>query len=145
MKNLFLLLLLVAILSPACKKKTTAGFANEAVPMTESTVIKANGHFVSGDHPTSGKVSIQTGEDGKKYLSFVNFQTENGPDLRVYLSSNTSAADFVEAGKLKAISGNFFYELRSSVDYNAKNHLLIWCKKFDVLFGYAILDTKEGE
>jgi hypothetical protein len=104
-----------------------------------NATILFKGNFQNAVHPTSGIAKIIT-QDSKKLLVFENFRTDPGPDLRVYLATSTSPTDFIEIGTLKASSGNFSYELNSNINIEQRNHVLIWCKRFSVLFGNAKLE-----
>ena len=117
-------------------KKNAPDIKNETLP-TGTTI--STGSFTSNAHPTSGTASIVTDAGGKKYLVIENLIFDNGPDLRIWLSPNTTGSPYQELGFIKAISGNFFYELDSSINYTTNNRVLIWCKQFSVLFGHAVL------
>ena len=89
-------------------------------------------------HEVEGKaILIET--DGEKILRFEDFDTINGPDLRIYLSSDLGDDDFVELGKIKATKGNVNYEVPGDVDISKYKYVLVWCKPFKVLFSYAEL------
>ncbi len=135
--NTFLAVAVVTFLLPACKKENnTPVNVVEVVPM--GTVL-ASGSFVSNVHNTSGTVKVTQDGMGKKFLVFENFKTDNGPDLRVWLSPNNSASSYVQVGTLRAVSGNFSYELTPAINYSTNNRVLIWCEDFSVLFGHAVL------
>ena len=128
---------LVLIVASSCRKdNNTPGNVNEPAP---SGTVLVNGIFTSNAHTTSGTVKIMIAADGKKYLVFENFRTDNGPDLRVWLSPSISGTPYQEIGVLKAVSGNFSYELSASINYTVNNKVLIWCEDFSVLFGHAVL------
>jgi hypothetical protein len=97
------------------------------------------GSFVSGSKSTSGTVKIVQAANNSIKLVFENLSTGNGPDVRVWLSPNTSGNPYQEVGLLKAVTGNFSYDLSSNIDYNTNNRVLIWCEDFSVLFGHAVL------
>ncbi len=128
-------LLIFSFLFVSCKKSALEN-TNEALPT--GTII-SSGSFTSNAHPTSGKASIITDAGGKTYLVIENLNSDNGPDLRIWFSPNTSGAPYQELGFLKAASGSFFYELNNSINYTTNNRVLIWCKQFSVLFGHAVL------
>jgi hypothetical protein len=134
MKTSFVVFLFFFLFS-SCKKNAP-DIKNETLP-TGTTI--STGSFTSNAHPTSGKASIVTDAGGKKYLVIENLISDNGPDLRIWLSPTTNGSPYQELGLLKAISGNFFYELDSSINYTTNNRVLIWCKQFSVLFGHAVL------
>ena len=79
--------------------------------------------------------------NGTKYLRFENFSTTNGPDLRVYLTMNTTELDqeYIDLGKNKATQGNLNYELPDNISLDTYNTVLIWSRAFSVLFGFAQL------
>lgn len=115
---------------------TTTEPAAENKDVEIPTII--TGNFIDGEHKVSGTVKIiESGE--KKYLRFENFSTENGPDLRVYLASDTEANDAIDLGDLPATDGNYNIELPNSVDLTKNDTVLIWCRAFRVNFGSATL------
>ena len=132
------LLILFLSLSVIACKKSALDYINEDIPVS-SGVMLSRGSFMRGSHATSGTVRIVKDSSERRFLVFENFSTDNGPDLRVWLSRNTSAAQYQEVGKLTAVAGNFSYELAANIDPAVYNHVLIWCEDFSVLFGYAIL------
>jgi hypothetical protein len=136
MRKLILILFVTAIFFSSCSKGHTPGNIND--PLPAGTII-VSGIFATNVHPTSGTVKVILGTDGKKYLVFENFRTDNGPDLRVWLSPSISGTPYQEIGVLKAVSGNFSYELSVSINYAINNKVLIWCEDFSVLFGHAVL------
>ena len=138
MKKLTYLLLVASLIITSCKKEnTTPAAVTEQLPI--AVTVLATGSVTSSVHTSSGTVKIVKDAANKIYLVFENFKTDNGPDLRVWLSPNNSGTPYQELGLLKAASGSFFYELDASVNYTSNNRVLIWCKQFSVLFGYAVL------
>ena len=131
----FLSFLTLFFFITSCKKSALDN-ANETLP-TGTTI--STGSFTSNAHNTSGTTKIIRDASGKIQLVFENFKTDNGPDLRVWLSPNNSGSPYQEIGLLKAVTGNFSYELDASINYTANNRVLIWCKAFSVLFGHAVL------
>ena len=119
---------------------------NEDSPMesTENTAAlelpKAllEGNFVESAHEVSGKAIVIDTSNGK-VLRFEDFETVNGPDLFIYLSSDLDNNDFIDLGKIKATKGNVNYQLPENVDLEKYNKVLIWCRAFRVLFSYAEL------
>tara|TARA_R110001583_G_scaffold74038_1_gene205318 strand:- start:343 stop:780 length:438 start_codon:yes stop_codon:yes gene_type:complete len=94
------------------------------------------GDFVNGAHPTSGKATVNS---DKTELSFVNFKTDNGPKLLVYLSTDISATEYVDLGDLKGVSGDFTYSIPANTDLSKYKLVNIWCVDFLVSFGTAEL------
>jgi Electron transfer DM13 len=138
MKKILANTLSAFLLFSACKKESSIpAVVNDPLPVTVTTL--ATGSFVSSAHASSGTVKIVKDAGNKIYLVVENFKTDGGPDLRIWLSSNNNGNPYQEVGLLKATSGNFFYELDASYNYTTNNRVLIWCKQFSVLFGYAVL------
>ncbi len=111
---------------------------------TESNQSVGTATFVGvndGIHNAEGQVKIIPISNDDSILRLENLKVTNGPDLYVYLSTDKSASDFVNLGKLKANNGNQNYNIPSETDLSKYNTVLIWCKAFSVLFGSAELKT----
>ena len=134
MKRIISFLMVVIFLS-SCKKSALEN-VNETLP-TGTTIVM--GSFISNSHTTTGTVKVVQDVLGKTQLVFENFKTDNGPDLRVWLSPNNNGSPYQEVGLLKAVTGNFSYEISSTFNYTINKRVLIWCEDFSVLFGHAIL------
>ena len=125
----------ILLLMTACGKNTPDA-VDESLP---TGTILVTGTFTSNAHPTSGTVKIIQDATGKKHLLFENFRSDNGPRLKVWISPNNNASPYQEIGALKAVTGNFSYELELSANHMTNNRVLIWCEPFSVLFGHAVL------
>lgn len=132
----FVLLTFSLFVFISCRKNGTTETVNESLPGGTKLTM---GSFVSNVHPTSGMVRV-TEDNGRRYLVFENFRTDNGPDLRVWLAPGTNPVTYQEVGRLRAVSGSFSYELTPSINTTVNNHVLIWCEDFSVLFGHATLN-----
>ena len=135
MRYKFLTAVLGSFLFFSCKKSALDN-VQEVLP---TGTVLASGNFISSGHTTTGTVKVILDASNIKRLVFENFRTDNGPDLRVWLSPNNSGSPYQEVGRLTAVNGNFSYELNSAINHTTNNRVLIWCEDFSVLFGYAIL------
>ncbi len=111
------------------------------VPQTqieEGSGIVASGSFVAQAHEVEGKAQLLRAE-GQHVLRFEDFQTINGPDLRIYLATDTTAEDFIDLGKIKATEGNVNYAIPEGTDTAKYDTVLVWCRAFRVLFSYVVL------
>ena len=108
---------------------------NDAMPPAK---IIAQGEFKPRAHDVKGN-ALLIEKDGRKIVRFEDFDTINGPDLRIYLSSDLSNDDFIELSKIKATKGSVNYEVPEGVDTSKYSKVLVWCKAFGVLFSYAVL------
>lgn len=110
----------------------------KAEPMVPETRVISSAELIADAHEVKGKaLFVESG--GKKYLRFEDLDTVNGPDLRIYLSSDLGVKDSVDLGPIKATRGNVNYELPEGVDLEKYNNALIWCRAFSVLFSYGKL------
>jgi hypothetical protein len=123
---------------------------NETMPAGLATeTVLASGSFHSVAHGTKGTASIYQLADGKRFLRLANFETSNGPDVRVYLvaandasnSATVEKAGFLELGSLKGNIGNQNYDIPADVDFEKYHAVTIWCKRFSVNFGTAPLNS----
>ena len=76
-----------------------------------------------------------------RFLRLEQFETDNGPDLKVYLvnSATGDVSDFVSLGDLKGNIGDQNYEIPADVDLAVYDTVLIWCVRFSSAFGEAML------
>lgn len=108
----------------------------EPVIVTEYT-----GSFVGRDHPTSGNAIVLGDGSGQRFLRFEAFETDNGPDLNVYLVNSSAGGvdDFVDLGDLTGNIGDQNYEIPVGTDLGVYDTVLIWCVRFSSPFGDATL------
>ncbi|SRR5260221_6907636 len=102
---------------------------------TKAQLLKS-GMFVGLDGPTTGTASVYD-QHGTKYIVFNPFQSHSGPDLKVYLSKDINANDYIRLGKLQAISGRQVYVVPGSPSISDYNYVHIWCEKYTVDFARA--------
>ena len=131
------------------------GSVVEPNPMTgdipeprDSFTTVAEGGFISLEHDSRGRAVVIETADGERFLRFEDFETSNGPDLLVYLSSKTPSgtddwhgydADFVDLGPLKGNVGNQNYAIPEDVDLEKYSTAVVWCRRFEVGFAAATL------
>ena len=108
------------------------------------------GDLVSGStpgHHTSGTATIYQLEDKSQVLRLQDFSTTNGPDLFVVLSANTNPdadgigaeGSYLQLAALKGNKGNQNYDVPAATDGKSYKSVVIWCRTFNVVFGYATL------
>ena len=120
--------------------------ANESLPVVVGNgsvgvngVVLSSAVLVPSAHEVSGSVKMWGLPNEKRILRFEDLDTVNGPDLYIYLATDTSASDFVDLGKIKATRGNINYDIPAGTDLQKYDNVLIWCKQFKVLFSYGEL------
>ena len=89
-----------------------------------------------GGHNASGSVKIIT-QGEKQYIRYEDFSTTDGPELRVYLSRDLDAKDYIDLGLRKGTRGNINYSVPENIDISDYKYVLHWCRPFRVLFNYA--------
>jgi hypothetical protein len=129
--------------------------AEEPMPETVDDVTEAGpvvtlieGSFVDRSHPGSGRAKVLNDGTDQRFLRFEEFETDNGPDLFVYLTRADAAADagafgvdgdFVNLGRLKGNVGEQNYEIPIDVDLSQFDTVVVWCDRFSVAFTAADL------
>jgi len=122
---------------PAAPTTTTA-----PAPTTSPTVRV--GSFRSIAHQTSGTVRVGPTPDGRQVVYLEDLATDNGPDVRVFLSPHPPegddsiyGTDELELGPLKGNIGDQTYEVPADVDLGRYQSVVLWCERFSVGFGVA--------
>ncbi|MDB9529841.1 DM13 domain-containing protein [Oscillatoria sp. CS-180] len=107
----------------------------------------ATGQFVTVDQAkaTTGTADIVT-ENGQNYIVFSDaFSTATGPDVQVVLYNadevpvSIDEADYTVLADLQSFEGGQEYLIPSNIDINDYEAVAIWCREFNVTFGYAPL------
>lgn len=103
-----------------------------------SADVAAEGRFVDRSHPTSGRAALVERPGGGRVLTLTGFETDPGPDLRVYLvpGDGSSAEGALDIGALKGNKGDQQYAVPPGAPDGA---VVIWCRAFSVAFGSARL------
>ncbi len=104
-----------------------------------------SGMFVNADekHQALGDVTtFQT--NNQQWIRFENFEVTNGPDLyTILVKEGQSTREGTILGKLKGNIGNQNYRIPESTFLEEGDRIVIWCKAFEVDFGFAELFLKE--
>jgi len=109
----------------------------EAVPEPTGPSLLAAGGFESLAHPTSGDAEvIQDG--GRLVLQLRDYETDPGPDLRLYLATDSRAGDHRDLGAIGNV-GDKQVVLPEGIDLEKYSTVVIWCRAFSVGFGAAEL------
>ncbi len=127
-------------------QKVNEGFPTAQASSSQAVTL-STGQFHSVAHETKGQANIFQLADGRRTLRLTEFETSNGPDVRVYLVAANDAADsetvknagFIEIGALKGNIGDQNYDIPSDVDLTKYRAVTIWCRRFGVNFGTAPL------
>jgi hypothetical protein len=112
-------------------------------------VVLAMGTFTGTDgfHRGEGKALLIRLADGRRFIRFEEFKVTNGPDLFVYLSGHPAPRNrsqlhegaAFEVARLKGNIGSQNYELPTELDLSKFRSVVIYCKRFSVMFDTAEL------
>lgn len=136
--------------TPAIAQAETFSLQATAIAQesTERNKIIAQGTFTTTEqnHPTAGTATIVK-EGGKHFLVFDNnFTTANGPDVQVVLHRTRPVPvklqeeNYIAIAALKSTEGEQRYEIPENIDLDKFDAVSIWCREFNVSFGYAGLN-----
>jgi len=152
MKHILLSSLSILLVSTtsAIAQETTFNPSQSVAPQLAqaSNNILAAGTFVTTeqDHPTSGMATIIE-EDGKRYLVFNDgFTTAEGPDVQVVLHRKSEVPvklqeeNYMTIAPLASMNGTQRYLLPDDLNLDEFQAVSIWCRQFNVSFGYAALN-----
>jgi len=131
-----LIIFIIALLS-SCKEEDATPTApiNDDFDTTTATVLKS-GTLAGIGHTVSGTVTIYKSASSKTVV-LDPFSSQNGPDLKVYLSKDINASSYISLGALKSTSGKQSYEIPGNPDVTDYNYVMVWCEQFTVVFGRA--------
>ncbi len=109
-------------------------------------IERASGSFAGLAHPTSGTAAVIDLAEGGRRLTLTDFETDNGPDLFVYVVPGSSNAEGsvdrgVSLGRLKGNIGTQQYDVPAGLDVAGGASIVIWCRAFTVAFGVAQLNA----
>ena len=109
----------------------------------EGNVQIASGRFSSIAHEGTGKAAVVELPSGARKLTLSDFETDAGPDLRLYVSTGDPAdgelGDFRDLGALKGNVGDQQYDLSRDVNLERYSTVVVWCRAFSVAFTSAPL------
>lgn len=137
MKRIFIYCFLIAIASCKEEDATPTGPVNDTFDTATAKVIKS-GTLVGIGHTVSGTAAIYE-SSGAKTVLLEPFSSQNGPDLKVYLSKDENASSYISLGKLKSTGGKQSYEIPDNPDVTDYKFVHVWCEQFSVVFGRAEL------
>ena len=117
----------------------------ETVNVAQATSTPQPFVTVEQEKDTTGTASVVT-ENGQTYIVFDDaFDTARGPDVQVVLHTGATVpvsideADYVTLATLQSFEGEQRYLIPASIDINEYQTVAIWCREFNVTFGYAPL------
>lgn len=91
-----------------------------------------------GGHTASGTATIY--KSNGQYVVVLNpYSSQNGPDLKVYLSKNVSASSYLNLGTLQSTMGKQTYSIPGNPNVDEYTYVHVWCERYSVEFARAPL------
>lgn len=131
----------VVVAGTTVPEPTGGGSTDDGPDAGAGNRLVVGGDFLAEAHPTEGRAAVIETGDGT-FLTFTDFATDPGPDLKVYLvAKGVAVEDGVDVGSLKGNRGDQQYAVPGSVDATDLDggSVVIWCRAFSVAFGSAVL------
>ncbi|MBC5834074.1 DM13 domain-containing protein [Flavobacterium sp. F372] len=107
---------------------------NQPLNLSMAVLLKSGQFTTTSGISGSGNVKIYDDNNLRK-LVLENYTIENGPDLKVYLSTTNAPNTFVNLGNLNPET---VYTIPNSVDLNVYKYVLIHCQQYNHLFAIAL-------
>ena len=113
-----------------------------AVPVIEDTfdtdkaTLVKQGSLQGIGHTATGVASVYE-LDGKFAVVLDPYTSQNGPDLKVYLSKDVDASEYIRLGNLKATMGKQTYPVPEGTELEEYDFVHVWCEKYTVVFARA--------
>jgi hypothetical protein len=135
MKNYFLLLAAIMMCCSADENTPIRQIDNDNFDVSTATLL-TQGMLEGVGHTASGTATVYAA-DGRKIVVLDPYESQSGPDLKVYLSKDRDATEYIRLGQLKATSGKQSYVVPGSPDINQYHYVHVWCEKYTVVFARA--------
>ena len=134
----------VAVGVTTSRAPTLGAADGEGASPPGANITENSGRIESLAHSSRGTVSVVRLSDGGRVLTFTDFRTDPGPDLRVYLvagavNDNGDGEDAIDLGALKGNVGSQQYAIPPDIDFVRHATVVVWCRAFTVGFARAVL------
>lgn len=141
MKSKVFLFLLIAVAfscNEVDENTPQAPIDDDFDPMEMNVTLIKVGSLTGIGHTVTGEVKVYS-DEGEIVVVLDPYSSQNGPDLKVYLSKDENAKEYLNLGPLKSVNGKQSYNVDGMPDLNQYKYLIIWCQQYSVLFGRAEL------
>lgn len=133
------LVIVICLIQLACgiEEATPTVPVNDAFDPDKAQQISV-GVIMGINHTASGTAAIYL-RDGEYTLLLDPFSSQNGPDLKIYLSKDVSASNYLRLGVLQSTMGKQSYSIPSGISLADYPFVHVWCEQFSVEFARAEL------
>lgn len=140
MKKLMRILAIIVLISCSETEDNTPAnpIDDNFDPTGMQVTLVRKGTLMGIGHAVEGSANVYS-DAGQLVLVLDPFMSQNGPDLKVYLSKDEKASEYLNLGPLKSITGKQSYDISGMPDLDQYKFAMIWCQQFSVLFGVAEL------
>ncbi len=141
MKILLSIIILLTLISCSDEENATptAPIDDPFDPTEMQVTLLKQGMLTGVGHTVNGTAKVYD-DAGKTVLVLDPFSSQNGPDLKVYLSKDEGASQYINLGALKSTTGKQSYDVTGMPDLEEYKFVLVWCQDFSVLFGKAEIE-----
>jgi len=136
MKKILALQILMFVIISCEKEGEFTQTNNQTINLNTAVLLKTGQFTTTSGISGSGSVKIYS-ENNQRKLVLENYTIENGPDLKVYLSTTDAPNTFINLGNLNVET---IYTIPNSVDLNVYKYVLIHCQQFNHLYAIAPLN-----
>jgi hypothetical protein len=103
---------------------------------TTNANLVRQGALEGVNHTASGVATIYE-HDGLYTVVLDPYSSQNGPDLKIYLSKDVDASSYLRLGNLKSTMGKQSYRIPANTVIDEYKFLHVWCEKYTVVFAVA--------
>lgn len=140
------LLLTANLVQPSLAVESVVqGNAGDTSFLVAKKSVISSGQFVTVKKQSTGSVQIIS-KNGKRYLELSSdFNTGSGPDVKLVLSRQAVVPGSIDEGTyvtlapLTQFKGKQLFEIPNNIDLEDYASVALWCRQFNVTFGYAPL------
>lgn len=105
-----------------------------------ANVVELTGKVRPQSHSASGTARVvRLAAGGRRLTLSGGFEIDPGPQVRVYLATDTAAKTFKDIGALKGSRGNQQYAIPAGVDLARYDTVVFWCVPFTQSLASAAL------
>jgi hypothetical protein len=134
-KSIWFLVLYAFVASCEVEDNAPVAPVDDDFDTTTANLLK-QGMLEGIGHTASGTASIYE-KNGSITVVLDPYSSQNGPDLKIYLSKDAEASEYIRLGNLKSTMGKQSYGVPSGTDLEEYGYVHVWCEKYTVVFARA--------